>query len=74
MASPCEVLCETEDLDFARALGEFAAAEARRIDEKFSRYKPGSVIAGMLEQPRPADTRSMTRPHGSSTTARRSGA
>ena len=49
MASPCEVLCETEDLDFARALGEFAAAEARRIDEKFSRYKAGSVVAAMLE-------------------------
>ena len=49
MASPCEVLCETEDLDFARSLGEFASAEARRIDGKFSRYKAGSVVAGMLE-------------------------
>lgn len=48
MASPCEVLCETGDLDFARSLGEFAAAEARRIDEKFSRYKAGSVIAAIL--------------------------
>jgi FAD:protein FMN transferase len=49
MASPCEVLCETEDLDFARSLGEFAAAEARRIDGKFSRYKAGSVIAAILD-------------------------
>ena len=49
MASPCEILCETEDLDFARALGEHAAAEARRIDEKFSRYKAGSVVAQILE-------------------------
>jgi thiamine biosynthesis lipoprotein len=49
MASPCEILCETEDLDFARALGAYAAAEARRIDEKFSRYKAGSVVAAMLE-------------------------
>jgi thiamine biosynthesis lipoprotein len=49
MASPCEVLCETEDLDFAHSLGEFAAAEARRIDGKFSRYKSGSVVAAMLE-------------------------
>ena len=49
MASPCELLCETENLDFARALGQFAAAEARRIDEKFSRYKAGSVVAAMLE-------------------------
>jgi thiamine biosynthesis lipoprotein len=48
MASPCEILCETEDLDFARALGEHAAAEARRIDEKFSRYKAGSVVAAIL--------------------------
>ena len=48
MASPCEVLCETENLDFARALGEFAATDARRIDEKFSRYKSGSVVAAML--------------------------
>ena len=49
MASPCELLCETENLDFARALGQFAAAEARRIDEKFSRYKAGSVVAAILE-------------------------
>ena len=49
MASPCEVLLETEDLDFARALGAYAAAEARRIDEKFSRYKAGSVVAAILE-------------------------
>ena len=49
MASPCEILCETEDLDFARALGAYAAAEARRIDEKFSRYKAGSVVARILE-------------------------
>ena len=49
MASPCEVLCETDDFDFARALAQFAAAEARRIDEKFSRYKAGSVVAAILE-------------------------
>jgi thiamine biosynthesis lipoprotein len=49
MASPCEVLCETENLDFARSLGQYAADEARRIDDKFSRYKAGSVVAAMLE-------------------------
>jgi thiamine biosynthesis lipoprotein len=49
MASPCEVLCETDDFGFARALAQFAAAEARRIDEKFSRYKAGSVVAAILE-------------------------
>jgi thiamine biosynthesis lipoprotein len=45
MASPCEVLCETDDLDFARSLAQYAASEARRIDEKFSRYKADSVVA-----------------------------
>jgi thiamine biosynthesis lipoprotein len=49
MASPCEVLCETDDLEFARALGQYAADEARRIDAKFSRYKPDSVVAAILE-------------------------
>ncbi len=49
MASPCEVLCETENLDFAQALGQYAADEARRIDEKFSRYKAGSVVNAILE-------------------------
>ena len=45
MASPCEVLCETEDAVFARSLAEFARAEAARIDRKFSRYKPDSVVS-----------------------------
>ena len=49
MASPCEVLCETDNLDFARSLAQYAASEARRIDEKFSRYKAGSVVAAILE-------------------------
>ena len=49
MASPCQVLVETDDLGFARALGKYAATEARRIDEKFSRYKAGSVVAKILE-------------------------
>jgi len=45
MASPCEVLCETEDAAFARKLAEFARAEAARIDRKYSRYRPDSVIS-----------------------------
>ena len=49
MASPCEVLCETEDFEFARALAQYAAAEARRVDRKFSRYKAGSVVYAILE-------------------------
>jgi thiamine biosynthesis lipoprotein len=44
MASPCELLCETEDADLARRLAEFASAEARRIDRRFSRYRTGSVV------------------------------
>ena len=45
MASPCEVLCETEDAVFARKLAEFAREEAARIDRKYSRYRPDSVIS-----------------------------
>ncbi|MGB5131401.1 MAG: FAD:protein FMN transferase, partial [Steroidobacteraceae bacterium] len=44
MASPCVVLCETEDTDFAGRLAAFARAEATRIDRKFSRYRTDSVI------------------------------
>jgi thiamine biosynthesis lipoprotein len=45
MASPCEVLLETEDAALARRLGELAAGEARRIERKFSRYRDDSVVA-----------------------------
>lgn len=44
MASPCTVLCETADEALARRLGLYAATEARRIEQKFSRYRAGSVV------------------------------
>ena len=44
MASPCEVLFESDDLTLVRELGQQAAAEARRIEAKYSRYRDDSVI------------------------------
>ena len=44
MASPCEVLCEIDDHSEARRLTSIAAAEAWRIEDKFSRYLPGNII------------------------------
>lgn len=47
MASPCEVLLESPGLDasHAESLANLAAAEARRIEQKFSRYRDDNVIA-----------------------------
>ncbi len=45
MASPCEVLVDTQDPTVAMRLGELAAAEAWRIEAKYSRYLPDSVIS-----------------------------
>jgi thiamine biosynthesis lipoprotein len=44
MASPCTVLCETPDEALARRIGQYAFAEARRIEQKFSRYRTDSVV------------------------------
>ncbi|MGP8035573.1 MAG: FAD:protein FMN transferase [Steroidobacteraceae bacterium] len=44
MASPCELLLETDE-DAARDLGRVAAQEAWRIEAKFSRYRPESIIS-----------------------------
>lgn len=44
MASPCEVLVETDDRATAERIGRVVAAEAARIEAKFSRYRPDSVI------------------------------
>ena len=44
MASPCEVLCETDAAEEARRLTELAAAEAWRIEDKFSRYQQGNIV------------------------------
>ncbi|HEX3397070.1 MAG TPA: FAD:protein FMN transferase [Steroidobacteraceae bacterium] len=45
MASPCEVLLRASEFGKAREIGECAAAEAWRIEEKYSRYRAGSVIS-----------------------------
>lgn len=44
MASPCEVLVETKDLQLARLLGGLAQTEALRIERKFSRYRDDNII------------------------------
>ena len=45
MASPCELLLATADEALARQLGETVAAEAWRIERKYSRYRADSVVA-----------------------------
>lgn len=49
MASPCELLLSTVDLEEAGWLGGLAAAEAWRIERKYSRYRDDSVI-GVLNR------------------------
>ena len=45
MASPCEVLLSSAEHGAAVALGTIVAAEALRIEKKFSRYRDDSVTA-----------------------------
>ncbi|RZS56989.1 FAD:protein FMN transferase [Sphaerotilus mobilis] len=45
MTSPCEVLLEGVTQAQARALLQTAQAEARRIEQKFSRYRADSVVS-----------------------------
>ena len=44
MGSPCELLVETVSEPETRRLGEIVAREAWRIEDKFSRYLPGTVV------------------------------
>ena len=44
MASPCEVIIETDDKDEAAAILETVANEAWRIEHKFSRYRDDNII------------------------------
>lgn len=44
LGGTCELVCETADARLARRLGEYARNEARRIDRKYSRTQPGSVV------------------------------
>lgn len=39
MASPCELLLDTTDLEVVLYLGRVAQAETKRIEQKFSRYR-----------------------------------
>jgi len=45
MGSPCEVRVETEDGAEAKAIADGVMAEARRIEAKYSRYRPDSVLS-----------------------------
>lgn len=44
MATPCEVRLETDDAALAEAVGHAGEGEARRIEQKFSRYKADSAV------------------------------
>lgn len=44
MASPCEVLLETGDREAAQGAAAAVAAEAWRIEDKFSRYLDGNAV------------------------------
>jgi thiamine biosynthesis lipoprotein len=50
MAGPCELLLHTADRNFGLELGRGAAAEAWRIEAKYSRYRPDSVISRIHDQ------------------------
>jgi thiamine biosynthesis lipoprotein len=47
MASPCEVLCETDDKAEADRLASLAANEVWRIEDKFSRYIANNAISAI---------------------------
>ena len=47
MASPCEVLCETEDAAEADRLASLVADEVWRIEDKFSRYVADNAISAI---------------------------
>ncbi len=44
MASPCSVLVDADDRSEAEELLEIAEAEARRIEQKFSRYRRDNLV------------------------------
>lgn len=44
MASPCELLIETEDKSLALSITKVAFDEALRIEHKFSRYRSNNII------------------------------
>lgn len=44
MASPCEVIVDTDDRRHAMLLAGIARREARRIERKFSRYRDDNIV------------------------------
>lgn len=44
MGCPCEVQIETRDAKLAARLAQIGEAEARRIESKYTRYKPTGVV------------------------------
>ena len=44
MASPCEVLIETDDSRLASDITAIVAGEAWRIEQKFSRYRKDNIL------------------------------
>ena len=50
MASHCEVCLAASDPLEAQALAQFAIAEVKRIEAKYSRYRPDSVISAITAQ------------------------
>ena len=44
MASPCEVLIDTDDRALAETIVQVAEREARRVDAKFSRYRADNIV------------------------------
>jgi FAD:protein FMN transferase len=44
MATPCEVVLESDDRGLAARVAGAAAGEARRVEQKFSRYRADSVV------------------------------
>ena len=47
MATPCEVRIETDDAALAKRVFAAVETETRRIEQKFSRYRPDSVISAI---------------------------
>jgi thiamine biosynthesis lipoprotein len=45
LGGPCELLVDDSDAAHAAELAELAAAESLRIERRFSRYRPDSVLA-----------------------------
>lgn len=45
MASPCELLIDTQDKGLAKQLMTLAYGETKRIEEKFSRYLPANLMS-----------------------------